>query len=122
MRPKNHPAFKDNLFQAFGVIPDNWVSFVRVEQPVVGVYEIYDGVTYELIGDSYTDVHHVRQMNGEEKLIKQDEVKIEWNNHFPSWIFNENLCIFEAPVPYPQDGKHYYWDELTINWIEVTNA
>jgi hypothetical protein len=121
-KPKNHPAFEDNLIQAFGVIPDNWVSFVRVEKPVIGVYEVYEGVTYELINSVYTDVHYVRQMTEEEKLIKQDEVKIEWNNHFPSWIFNETLCFFESPVPYPQDDKRYYWDEPTINWVEVKNA
>lgn len=119
-QPKNHPAFEENLLQAFGTIPDNWVSFVRVEQPVIGVYEVYEGATYELIGNSYNDVHHVRQMTGEEKTIKQNEVTVEWDNHFPSWVFNELLCSFESPVPYPQDGKFYKWDESIINWVEPT--
>lgn len=66
-QPKNHPALEENLLQAFGSVPDNWISFIRVEQPVIGIYEIYDGVTYELIEGSYTDVHHVRQMTEEEK-------------------------------------------------------
>ena len=119
-QPKNHPAFEENLIQAFGVVPDNWVSFVRVEQPVISVYEVYEGVTYELIGDSYNDVHHVRQMTEEEKTIKQNQVIVEWGNFFPSWVFNEDKCAFEPPVPYPQDGKYYQWDESIINWVEVT--
>lgn len=118
-KPKNHPAFEENLLQAFGVIPDNWVSFVRVERPVIDVYEVYEGVTYELIGDSYNDVHHVRQMTEEEKTIKQNQVIVEWSNHFPSWVFNEDKCAFEPPVPYPQDDKSYYWDEPTMSWVEV---
>lgn len=29
------------------------------------------------------------------------------------------LSITEAPVPYPQDGKQYTWDEDTQSWVEV---
>jgi hypothetical protein len=36
---------------------------------------------------------------------------------FPSWVLNEDSCIWEAPVTYPDDGKMYLWDETTINWV-----
>lgn len=39
---------------------------------------------------------------------------------FKSWILNEDSCLWEAPVPCPDDGKIYRWDEDTTNWIEVT--
>ena len=120
-QPKNHPAFEENLIESFGAIPSNWVRFNRVEQPVVGVYEVYDGTTYELIGNSYNDVHHVRQMTEEEKIIKQNQIIANWDNRYTSWVFNKILCMFEPPIPYPQDDKRYYWDELTINWVEVIN-
>ena len=29
----NHPAFEDNLIQAFGSIPEHFEPFVRVERP-----------------------------------------------------------------------------------------
>jgi hypothetical protein len=38
-----------------------------------------------------------------------------------SWVLNEFSCNWEAPIPYPQDGKNYYWDEPTISWKEVNN-
>ena len=38
---------------------------------------------------------------------------------FPSWLLNETTFQWEAPVPYPTDGKDYYWDETTLSWIEV---
>jgi hypothetical protein len=38
---------------------------------------------------------------------------------FASWVLNEDTCRWEAPVPYPTDGKNYTWDESTISWIEV---
>jgi len=36
---------------------------------------------------------------------------------YPSWILNEETCIYEAPVPMPQDGKQYLWDESVVGWI-----
>ena len=39
---------------------------------------------------------------------------------FNSWVINESTCLWEAPIPYPLDGKKYYWDELTLSWIEIT--
>lgn len=39
---------------------------------------------------------------------------------FPSWALDEDTCLWNAPVAYPEDGKLYAWDEQTINWVEVT--
>lgn len=36
-----------------------------------------------------------------------------------SWILNEDTCKWEAPIPYPQDGKDYLWNENHRNWEEV---
>ncbi len=35
---------------------------------------------------------------------------------FESWILNENTCQWEAPVPYPTDGKDYNWNETNQTW------
>lgn len=39
---------------------------------------------------------------------------------FASWILNEDTCLWDAPIPMPQDGKRYRWDEASLNWVEVT--
>ena len=39
---------------------------------------------------------------------------------YPSWVLNEASCNWEAPVPMPDDGKRYRWDEATQSWVEVT--
>ena len=41
---------------------------------------------------------------------------------FPSWTLNNQTWLWEAPVPYPNDGKLYRWDEDTTSWIEVENG
>ena len=36
---------------------------------------------------------------------------------FPSWVLDEETCNWVAPVPYPDDGKQYWWDEGTTSWV-----
>jgi hypothetical protein len=38
---------------------------------------------------------------------------------FPSWLLNENTCLWDAPVAYPTDGQLYNWDESTTSWVVV---
>lgn len=35
---------------------------------------------------------------------------------FPSWVLNETTCQWDAPVPYPDDGADYVWDEDSLSW------
>ena len=37
---------------------------------------------------------------------------------FASWALDEATCIWQAPVPMPDDGKLYMWDEDALAWIE----
>ena len=39
---------------------------------------------------------------------------------YNSWVFNEDTADYEPPVPFPEDGKIYNWDETTISWKEGT--
>ena len=38
---------------------------------------------------------------------------------FPSWILNHSTWLWDAPIPHPNDGKSYRWNEDVQNWIEV---
>lgn len=35
---------------------------------------------------------------------------------YESWVLNEQSCLWEAPVPYPQDDQMYVWNESTGQW------
>ena len=39
---------------------------------------------------------------------------------FPSWTLDNTTWTWQPPVPYPNDGKFYKWDEETKNWVEMT--
>ena len=36
---------------------------------------------------------------------------------YPSWILNKTSWLWEAPEPYPTDGKIYEWNEDKVKWI-----
>ena len=38
---------------------------------------------------------------------------------FNSWTLNEDTCLWDSPVAYPEDGKLYKWNEEILNWEEV---
>ena len=38
---------------------------------------------------------------------------------FDSWILDEQTCGWLSPIPYPDDGKKYYWNEELVKWIET---
>ena len=39
---------------------------------------------------------------------------------YPSWNLNEDTCLWEAPIAYPDDGNMYIWNEDTQQWDEIT--
>jgi hypothetical protein len=40
---------------------------------------------------------------------------------YPSWLLNTNTFKWEPPVPYPNDGGIYEWDEATQSWVPAPN-
>jgi hypothetical protein len=124
-QPFEHPIFGDNFIQAFPDIdidnlPSDFAKFNRIEMPTIKIYEVYEGVSYEWKNDIVEDVHHIRPMTEQEKFNKQEEVKTLWSTglNYASWIFNEELCQYIPPIPYPKDDKSYFWDEEQVQWIE----
>jgi hypothetical protein len=39
---------------------------------------------------------------------------------FPSWVLDEDTCLWVAPIAYPAEGVHT-WDEQAGDWVEVTD-
>ena len=123
-----HPAFSHNLIESFGHIPPNWEPFVRKDSnEKIGVYqkfEIQQESLYEKVDGVWTDSWKIRDLTEEEKLAKQEQKKQEWaqvGSNWSTWVFNEELCEFEAPVPKPvlEDGKLVRWCGAENNWKET---
>jgi len=39
---------------------------------------------------------------------------------YPSWLLNEATCQWKPPVPMPDNGALYRWDEAASEWVEYT--
>lgn len=40
---------------------------------------------------------------------------------YESWVLNQDTCVWEAPIPMPEDGN-YTWNESTQSWDEISEA
>jgi hypothetical protein len=79
-QPFEHPIFADNFREAFPDVdtenlPDTFAKFIRVDQPAIDIYEVYEGVTYQWFDDVVKDVHSVRPMTEEERAEKTAEME-----------------------------------------------
>ena len=36
---------------------------------------------------------------------------------YPSWVLNEETCVWDPYKPYPNDGIRYGWDEDALDWV-----
>jgi hypothetical protein len=41
---------------------------------------------------------------------------------YASWLLDEQTCLWQAPVPYPNDGGRYTWNESTQTWDAVPDG
>jgi hypothetical protein len=124
----NHPAFEDNLIEAFGQIPSNWEPFDRIEQPATGIYEVCDPEqpVYQKVNGRWKDVWSVRPMTQAEKDAVQKAVKDAWNNrpqalNWSAWTYDEEKNSFIPPIPRPDpiEGKTVFWSGTDNNWKEA---
>ena len=101
-QPFEHPIMGDNFQQAFPHIdtnnlPPEFARFERVDKPPVGVFECYEGVTYECFDGVWKDVHHLRPMTSEEK--SEHIAFVMALPHPDGWVFNESRCAWLPPIP-----------------------
>jgi hypothetical protein len=129
---KNHPAFENNLIQAFGQIPAHWEPFVRVTRPDALIYQVLNSndPTYQKVNGVWTDVWDLRDMTAEEKVVKQQETKDEWasipdRDNFTAWTFDETTCSYVPPTAKPTEpapeGQLYRWQGSSNTWALAPN-
>lgn len=121
-QPFEHPIFGDNFRHAFPDIdidnlPPEFAKFERVPQNVMpDVFEVAE-VRYEWFGNIVKDVWSIRSMTEQEKVDKIAQYRA--NPPFASWTLDETTLIWSAPIPKPDDGKLYRWNEATQSWDVV---
>jgi hypothetical protein len=115
-----------------------------VTEIIVGKDEGEDGVNWEekyseIRGQtckrtSYNTIGGVHRTGGESFRKNYAAIGYTYNEirdafippkPYNSWVLNESTCLWEAPVPMPEDAgtgeppKLYSWDEITQEWIFI---
>lgn len=125
---KSHPAFEDNLIQAFGAIPESWERFIRIERPVLGPYELLENqeAIYAKVNGIWTDVWTVRNMTAEEKTAKRQAVITAFNSreqafNWSAWALDEATCTMQPPISRPdlKEGPLVLWSGADNSWKEA---
>lgn len=120
-----HPILRENLEYVYPELDlsqphDKYKPFIRVQKPSDQPYKKDFHVTYENVDGIFMDVWHSTDLTLEEKKAKQDAVHRSWAKvGFPSWVFDEEKCIYAPPIPEPKEGGPYDWDEDTGNWRKL---
>lgn len=122
---KSNPISVDNLLSSFpGLdkdnLPEKYKPFIFSECPVAGVYEKYGDPIYILSNGSYTIDWNIISLSDEEKLEKINLHKSL--PHPASWIWNESVCAWEAPIAKPDTISLYTWDESSTNWNKIEDS
>lgn len=64
----------------------------------------------------------------EAEFVAERHTEINARKPYPSWVVNQEawdnplmllVDLWSPPIPYPDDGKFYAWNEETISWKEV---
>jgi hypothetical protein len=91
-----------------------------VVQVIVGKNEGEDGVDWEqYYGGKRTSYHGNIRKNYAGIGYKYDAQRDAFipPQPFPSWVLNEDTCLWDALTPMPTDGQRYHWDEATTSWV-----
>jgi hypothetical protein len=126
-----HYAYLDDDSIVTGVIvgkdedeaPGNWETYYGAKRTS---YNTRGGIHYDPVtGEPSEDQSHAFRMNyAGIGYSFRDDLNVPDGafvppQPYPSWILDEAICLWEAPVPYPNDGNVYTWDEATESWVPV---
>jgi hypothetical protein len=106
--------------------PTNWeIHYGNIREQVCKrtSYNTRGGVYYDhATGESAEDQSKAFRKNYAGIGYTYDETRDAFipTQPFDSWVLNEDSCLWEAPVEYPDDGEMYTWNEDTTSWDLVT--
>jgi hypothetical protein len=102
-----------------------------VEQEVIGIdfltkltgYPVWKQTSYNTHGGVHNNNGTPLRKNhaGIGYTYDEDRDAFIPKKPYNSWILNETTCLWESPIPYPQDNNKYSWNEQNQSWDLIEN-
>jgi hypothetical protein len=100
----------------------NWENYYAQ-----GTGQICKRTSYNTRGGVHYDAETNESSDTQEKAFRKNYAGIGYSydadrdafippKPFESWNLNEDSCLWESPIPYPEDGNSYSWDEENQAW------
>ena len=97
-----------------------------IEQEVIGIdfltkltgYPVWKQTSYNTHGGVHSSGGTPLRKNHAGIGYTYDETRDAFipKKPYNSWILNEQTCLWQSPIPYPQDENRYTWNESTLTW------
>lgn len=113
-----------------------------VTQIIVGKEENEDGIdwekyygakrtSYNTHGGIHYDINTNEPSNDQSKAFRKNYAGIGYlydetrdafipPKPFESWVLNEDTCLWESPIPMPETGGPWTWNEELEQWEELS--
>ncbi len=101
-----------------------------IDSGVVGNPELWVKTSYNTRGGIYYEPNSNVVAADQSKALRKNFAGIGFTydavrdafippKPFPSWVFNEETCMWDAPYLMPNDGQAYIWDEVQQQWEAI---
>ena len=96
-------------------------KFIKIENNiVVDTREDSNKFFPNVIGEESLWILHEGDMPGIGYTYDYELKKFKCSQPYISWIWNNDTNAWQSPVPHPNDGQIYNWNEETQTW-DLTN-
>ena len=106
----------------------------RVEAVIVAEQEVIDSGMFGdpniWIKTSYNTKGGVHSQGGEPLRMNYANIGFAFDavrdafipiKPYPSWVLDEQTCLWTSPIVHPNNGQQYVWDEVNKLWNLIVN-
>ena len=125
----SHFAYVSNIVDGVGVVE----RVLVIEQDVIdsglfGTPSAFYQTSYNTRGGVHYDPTTGEPSEDQTKALRKNYAGIGYTldlnrdayippKDFPSWVLNEDSCLWQPPTPKPEGN--YGWNEATLSWVEL---
>ncbi|HHZ94856.1 MAG TPA: hypothetical protein EYN67_04695 [Flavobacteriales bacterium] len=95
---------------------DNIIDSEGVESEQLGIDYLSEGTGYPFWIQTSYNGNFRKNYAGIDYRYDEDRDAFIPPKPYTSWVLDEETCQWEAPIPSPDDGGQYMWDEEIQDW------